>query len=167
MARQDILLIGLEYNSLRILEVSLRKAGFMVASVTSYPDAAEQIRIAVPDLIIIDSVKDADAFEFAATIKRENKNTPVILISSNKEINTRIRALEIGIDDYLVKPIYIKEIIARIRIHLQKREQKRVEEGITAGFIGSLSDIGLYDIVQTIELNRKSGILEIKGKIQD
>lgn len=167
MARQDILLVGLDYNSLRILEVSLRKAGFMVASVIDYPDAIEQIRIAVPDLIIVDSVRDAEAFEFATSVKRDFKNVPVILISSNKEINARIRALEIGIDDYLVKPVYIKEIIARIKIHLQKQEQKRVEEGITAGFIGSLSDIGLYDIIQTIELNKKSGILEIKGKVQD
>ncbi len=103
MARQDILLIGFEYNSLRILEVSLRKAGFMVASVTSYSDALEQIRIAAPDLVIVDSVRDADAFEFASQLKRDYRNTPVILISSNKEINTRIRALEIGIDDYLVK----------------------------------------------------------------
>ncbi len=167
MARQDILIIGLEYNSLRILEVSLRKAGFMVASVMSYSDAIEQIKIAAPDLVIIDSVKDSEAFEFAAGLKDQFKNLPVILISSNKEINTRIRALEIGIDDYLIKPIYIKEIIARIKIHLQKKEQQRVEEGITAGFIGSLSDIGLYDIIQTIELNKKSGILEIKGKVQD
>ncbi|MCX7943093.1 MAG: DUF4388 domain-containing protein [Deltaproteobacteria bacterium] len=167
MARQDILLIGLEYNSLRILEVSLRKAGFMVASVSSYSEAFEQIRIAPPDLIIIDSTRDSDAFEFSSSVKNEYRNIPVIIISSNKEINTRIRALEIGIDDYLVKPIYIKEIVARIKIHLQKREQKRVEDGITAGFIGSLSDIGLYDIIQTIELNKKSGILEIKGKIQE
>lgn len=167
MARQDILLIGLEYNSLRILEVSLRKAGFMVASIMNYSDAIEQIKIAAPDLVIIDSVKDSEAFEFAARLKNQFKNLPVILISSNKEINTRIRALEIGIDDYLIKPIYIKEIIARVKIHLTKKEQQRVEEGITAGFIGSLSDIGLYDIIQTIELNKKSGILEIKGKVQD
>lgn len=167
MARQDILLIGLEYNSLRILEVSLRKAGFMVASVMNYSDAIEQIKIAVPDLVIIDSIKDAESFEFASSLKGEYKGIPVILISSNKEINTRIRALEIGIDDYLVKPVYIKEIVARIKIHLHRREQMRVEEGITAGFIGSLSDIGLYDIIQTIELNKKSGILEIKGRLQD
>ncbi len=167
MARQDILLIGLDYNSLRILEISLRKSGFMVASVTGFSEAIEQLRISTPDLIIIDSTKDAEAFEFATKLKSDYRTVPVVLISSNKEINTRIRALEIGIDDYLVKPIYIKEIIARIKIHLQKRERERIEEGITAGFIGSLSDIGLYDIIQTIELNKKSGILELKGKTQE
>lgn len=167
MARQDILLIGLDYNSLRILEISMRKSGFMVASVTSFSDALEKLRIALPDLIIIDSSRDGEAFEFATRLKSDYKTVPVILISSNKEINTRIRALEIGIDDYLVKPIYIKEIIARAKIHLQKKERDRIREGITAGFMGSLSDIGLYDIVQTVEINRKSGILEIKGKIQE
>lgn len=167
MARQDILLIGLDYNSLRILEISLRKSGFMVVSATSLSDALEELRIALPDLIIIDSSGDREAFEFATRLKSDYKTVPLILISSNKEVNTRIRALEIGIDDYLVKPIYIKEIIARAKIHLQRKERDRIGEGITAGFMGSLSDIGLYDIVQTIETNRKSGILEIKGKIQE
>lgn len=167
MARQDILLVGTDYNSLRILEVSLRKSGFMVAAVSNYSDAIEQLRIALPDLVIIDSINDAESFEFASRLKGDYKSLPVILISSNKEINTRIRALEIGIDDYLVKPIYIKEVIARTKIHLQKKERERIEEGITAGFIGSLADIGLFDIVQTIELNKKSGILEIKGKTQE
>jgi len=167
MARQDILLVGTDYNSLRILEVSLRKAGFMVVSVFRYSDALEELKISLPDLVIIDSINDAESFDFAVKLKGEYRALPVILISSNKEINTRIRALEIGIDDYLIKPIYIKEVIARTKIHLQKRERERIEEGITAGFIGSLADIGLFDIIQTIELNKKSGILEIKGKTQE
>ena len=91
---------------------------------------------------------------------------PFLFVSGRKSIEDKIRGLELGVDDYLTKPIYIKEIGVRVRTALQRAERERIEsrrEGRTR-FAGQLSELGVVDLVQTIEVNRKSGIIHIVNR---
>jgi hypothetical protein len=70
-----------------------------------------------------------------------------------------------GGEDYLTKPIYIKEIVTRARMILQKAEKERFERRETrGGFSGSLSDLGVVDLVQTFEVGRKTGLIRLDGE---
>ena len=75
----------------------------------------------------------------------------------------RSSGLERGVEDYLTKPIYIKEIIARVNLVLQRKQRAGLEaQGARAGktrFTGSLADMGLVDLLQTIDNSKKSGVL--------
>lgn len=168
-SKSRLLLVDGDPKSLRVLDVSLKKAGFEVTAATSGREALSLLEASVPDLIISDTdLDEMDGFELCRQIKaRPDWNKiPFLFVSSRKSIEDKIRGLELGVDDYLSKPIYIKEIGIRVRTALQRAERERMEsrrEGRTR-FAGDLSDVGVVDLVQTIELNRKSGIIHIVNR---
>lgn len=168
-SKSRLLLVDGDPKSLRVLDVSLKKAGFDVATATSGREALRILEASMPDLIISDTdLDEMDGFELCREIKSRTEwsKIPFIFVSGRKSIEDKIRGLELGVDDYLSKPIYIKEIGIRVRTALQRAERERMEsrrEGRTR-FAGDLSDVGVVDLVQTIELNRKSGIIHIVNR---
>jgi CheY-like chemotaxis protein len=168
-SKRRLLLVDGDPKSLRVLEVSLKKAGFEVVTATQGSEALGALQAALPDLIISDTDLDGtDGFDLCRQIKAKPEwaKIPFLFVSGRKSIEDKIRGLELGVDDYLTKPIYIKEIGIRVRTALQRAERERLEsrrEGRTK-FAGDLSDIGVVDLVQTIDLNRKSGIIHIVNR---
>ena len=70
-----------------------------------------------------------------------------------------------GVEDYLTKPIYIKEILTRVKILLQKKQRQSLEENRRESrtkFAGQLADMAVVDLIQTIEISRKSGVIHFK-----
>ena len=168
-SKNRLLLVDGDPKSLRVLDVSLKKEGFDVATATSGREAIGLLEASQPDLIISDTdLDEMDGFQLCSQIKArpEWSKIPFLFVSGRKSIEDKIRGLELGVDDYLTKPIYIKEIGIRVRTALQRAERERMEsrrEGRTR-FAGDLSDVGVIDLVQTIELNRKSGIIHIVNR---
>jgi len=148
---------------LRVLEVSLKKAGYVVTTATNGVDAVEKVEMAEPDLIISDTRMDEmDGFEFCRRLKDNPswQSIPFIFLTSQKSIEDKIRGLELGVEDYLTKPIYIKEIVTRVRILLQKVQRERIKRRDSrTKFEGSLADMAVVDLIQTIEISRKSGVI--------
>jgi CheY-like chemotaxis protein len=153
---------------MRVLEVSLRKAGFTVTTAVSVNDALEKLALHTPDLIISETTfPDGDGFELPRRVRAtpEWSDLPFIFLTAEGSIENKIRGLELGVDDYLTKPIYIKEIVTRINILLQKRQRLRFEErkdGHTR-FAGRVADMPVVDVIQTIEISRKSGVIQFTG----
>jgi CheY-like chemotaxis protein len=145
------------------MEVSLRKAGFSVTTAVNGQDALEKVGISLPDLVISDTKMDVmDGFEFCKKLKSESQwsHIPFIFLTNQKAIEDKVKGLELGVDDYLTKPIYIKEIITRVKILLQKTERENLQRrDQKARFAGTLSDMGVVDLIQTIEIGRKTGII--------
>ena len=162
MARQSLLLVDGDPKSLRVMEVSLRKAGFSVTTAVNGEDALEKVQISPPTLIISDTKMPVmDGFEFCKKLRTETDlgDVPFVFLTNQKAIEDKVRGLELGVDDYLTKPIYIKEIITRVKILLQKKERGSLERrDQKARFTGNLSDMGIVDLIQTIEIGRKTGI---------
>jgi CheY-like chemotaxis protein len=168
-SKSRLLLVDGDPKSLRVLDVSLKKAGFDVTTATSGREALALLEISLPDLIISDTdLDEMDGFALCRQIKARTEwnKIPFLFVSGRKSIEDKIRGLELGVEDYLSKPIYIKEIAIRVRTALQRAERERMEsrrEGRTR-FAGDLSDVGVVDLVQTIEVNRKSGIIHIVNR---
>ncbi|MEM9488286.1 MAG: response regulator, partial [Myxococcota bacterium] len=164
MAKQSLLLVDGDARSLRVLEVSLKKAGFNVTTATSGKDALDKVQTAKPDLIISDTdLAEMDGYAFCEGLKSSSawSDIPFIFLTNQDSIEHKIRGLELGVEDYLTKPIYIKEILTRVRILLQKRQRARIEakRDSRTRFAGGLSDMGVVDLIQTIEVSRKSGLI--------
>ena len=168
MSKQSLLLVDGDTRSLRVLEVSLRKAGFTVTTAVSVNDALDKLQLDAPDLIISETTfPDGDGFELRRRVraKPEWGEIPFIFLTAENAIENKIRGLELGVDDYLTKPIYIKEIITRINILLQKRQRTRFEErrdGRTR-FAGRVADMPVVDVIQTVEISRKAGVIQFVG----
>ena len=169
MSKQSLLLVDGDTRSLRVLEVSLRKAGFMVTAATSGQDALGKLELHAPDLIISETAfPDGDGFDLRRRVRArpEWSEIPFIFLTAEAAIENKIRGLELGVDDYLTKPIYIREIVTRINILLQKRQRVQFEErrdGRTR-FTGRVQDMPVVDVIQTIEISRKSGVIQFVGE---
>jgi CheY-like chemotaxis protein len=169
VAKQSLLLVDGDTKSLRVLEVSLKKAGFNVTTAVNGADALAKVETAAPDLIISDTkMPEMDGFELVEKLKQHGdwSAIPFIFLTSQSDVEDKIRGLELGVEDYLTKPIYIKEIVTRVKILLQKKQRVAIEEGKRESrtkFAGALSDMAVVDLIQTIEISRKTGVIHFRN----
>jgi DNA-binding response OmpR family regulator len=166
VAKQNLLLVDADLRSLRVLEVSLRKAGYSVATSGDARGALELMELSKPDLILSDTrLPQMDGFAFIEEIRKsaELSDVPLIFLSSDTSVESKVKGLELGVEDYLTKPIYIKEILARVNVVLQRKRREGIELRQTSKqkFTGALSDIGVVDLLQTIDNSKKSGVLHL------
>ncbi len=170
MDRPTLLLVDSDTRNLRLLEVSLRKAGMAVITAVNGQDALDKLASVRPDLVLSDTKMPVlDGWELCARLKGDPRfrEVPFVFLSARRAVEDKLRGLELGVDDYLTKPIYVKEIVARVRMLLQKREREKLERREPrSGFGGNLADLGIVDLVQTFEIGRKTGTLrcERRGK---
>ncbi|MEX1363632.1 MAG: response regulator [Nannocystaceae bacterium] len=172
MARQNLLIVDGDARNRRVLEVSLRKAGFSITPAESAEEALEFLQHAEPDLIISDTrLPSRDGFEFCVQVKDNPrwKTIPFVFLTSEKSIEDKVRGLELGVEDYLTKPIYIKEITTRVTMLLQRKQHERLEKKDAARtkFSGELADMAVVDLIQTIEISRKSGTISLSTELGD
>src|SRR5690349_22777952 len=109
-----------------------------------------------------------DGFALVQELKRrpDLSQIPFMFLSSDVSVESKVRGLELGVEDYLTKPIYIKEIITRVNLELQRRQREGLERRsleTKTRFSGSLSDMALVDLLQTIDISRKSGVLYVSS----
>ena len=167
MAKQNLLVVDADPRSLRVLEVSLRNAGYNVAGCPSVGKAFEILHANRPDLILSDTAfADMNGFEFVEQLRQNSdwSDIPFMFLSSDGSIESKIRGLELGVQDYLTKPIYIREVIARVGIELARQTRAGLALKSTDArtrFSGSLSEMSVVDLLQTIDVSRKSGVLTL------
>ncbi|WP_272423158.1 response regulator [Polyangium jinanense] len=176
MAKQQLLLVDADARSLRVLEVSLKKAGFSVTTAQDGADALSKIELSSPDLILTDTrLPNMDGYALVRRLKenRDWASIPVVFLTSQKSIEDKIRGLELGVEDYLTKPIFVRELIARVNLLIARRTREGIatkQQNQTGGrtrFSGLVSDMGVVDLLQTFEVSRKSGIVHIRYERHD
>ncbi|MGC4070044.1 MAG: response regulator [Polyangiaceae bacterium] len=169
MAKQQLLLVDADPRSVRVLEVSLKKAGYIVTTATDGVDALSKIQISAPDLVLADTrLPRMDGYELVRHLKEnpEHAAIPVVFLTSQRLTEDKIRGLELGVEDYLTKPIFVRELIARVNLLLARRKQQTLATSVPNAsrtrLTGSLEDMGLVDLLQTFEVSRKSGIARVR-----
>ena len=167
VARSTLLLVDGDTKNLRVLEVSLRKAGYTVITAESGEDALERVGDAHPSLVISDTqLPGIDGYEFCKRLKADSRwdRTPFIFLTHQEALQDKIRGLELGVEEYLTKPIFIKELLIRTKMVLQKKQREVFtdQDGQTT-FKGNLADMAVVDLIQTMEMGRKSGVAQFSG----
>ncbi|WP_437641027.1 response regulator [Sorangium sp. So ce854] len=169
MAKQQLLLVDADPRSVRVLEVSLKKAGYSVTTAKDGADALAKLEVSTPDLVLSDTrLPHVDGYALVRKMKEHADwaSIPVVFLTSQRSIEDKIRGLELGVEDYLTKPIFVRELIARVTLLLARRTR----EGITTRhfsttgrtrFSGSILDMNVVDLLQTFEVSRKSGIVHL------
>jgi CheY-like chemotaxis protein len=151
------------------LEVSLKKAGYIVTTASDGVDALSKIQISAPDLVLADTrLPRMDGYELVRHLKEnpDHAMIPVVFLTSQRLTEDKIRGLELGVEDYLTKPIFVRELIARVNLLLARRKQQSLATSIPNAtrtrLTGSLEDMGLVDLLQTFEVSRKSGMARVR-----
>lgn len=121
MAR-DVLVVEDDRNISDLIHMYLIKEGFDVRIAGDGGQAIEEFRRQVPDLILLDIMLPVmDGWAVCAKV-RETSKVPIIMLTAKSEVFDRIQGLEMGADDYIVKPFEMKELIARINAVLRRTE---------------------------------------------
>lgn len=128
MEKKRILVVEDEYSINDGLTFALRKEGYDVRSAFNGKEALELVEIFKPDLVLLDlMLPDMDGFDICKEI---SKNSYVIMLTARGEIFDKIVGLELGADDYIVKPFEIKEVLVRIKVIFRRnsKEINKIEE---------------------------------------
>lgn len=110
----------------RLLRYNLEKEGFVVASQTTGKDAVEFCLKERPDLVLLDiMLPDSDGLDICRGIRRRRElaEVPIIFLTARHSETDRIVGLEIGANDYIVKPFFVREVIARIKVQFRKHDE--------------------------------------------
>src|SRR5262249_12442072 len=114
-----VLIVDDEPQIVRTLRAGLRAGGYEVLSAPGGESALEQLAADAPDIMILDlSMSPMDGFEVVQRA-RAYSSVPIIVLSVRDSDSDKIRALDLGADDYLVKPFSLDELLARVRVALR------------------------------------------------
>ena len=129
-----VLVVEDEIEIARVVRDYLRNAGFEVIVVGDGGSAVASVRSSKPDLLVLDlGLPGRDGLDVAREIRRWS-NTPIVMLTARGDETDRIVGLELGADDYVVKPFSPKELVARVRAVLRRmRTAERGEEVLRAG----------------------------------
>jgi two-component system phosphate regulon response regulator PhoB len=137
--RQPVIVLVEDESAQReVLSYNLEAEGFTVVPATSGDEALIVIREETPDLILLDwMLPGVSGIEVCRQIKArpETRGIPVMMISARSEELDRVRGLETGADDYVVKPYSVAELMARLRALLRRTRPAAMGEQLMFGDI--------------------------------
>jgi CheY-like chemotaxis protein len=156
---QRILIVEPDESTRRILDLSLRHAGFSVAMAANIEEATRRLP-EHPDLIIA-AAEDPSVLGFCRQVKQTTDGLPpAVVMILEPDLESKRRALDAGADDFLSRPLYVQDAVARARALLQRRERERLELSAREGerFGSVIEDVPLVDLLRVIAAHQRSGV---------
>jgi two-component system alkaline phosphatase synthesis response regulator PhoP len=135
-----ILLVEDEINIARPLQFNLEQEGYEVRYTASGKEAISMQARESFDLIILDlMLEEIDGFEVARQVRQRDARLPILMLSARSAEHDRIRGLELGADDYMIKPFHLRELLLRVQRMLERvtwyADRERTSREITiAGY---------------------------------
>lgn len=133
---KKILIVENEAVIRRVINRYLVKAGYSVSEAVSGTEALEKLQEDLPDLIVLDvMLPGLDGFNLTRLIRNPVEGTfldgarevPIVLITARSDVQDRVIGLELGADDYIVKPFSPNEIVMRVRANLRRANKAQVK----------------------------------------
>ena len=148
-----VLVVDDDVNIVKLIKLYLEKEGYDVITAHNGKDALELFRRDTPSIIILDiMMPEMDGNQVCREIRKVS-DVPVIMLTAKGETFDKVLSLELGADDYMVKPFEPKELIARIKAILRRSESKKG---------GSTDEVITFD---KLEVNLTNYELKIDGRI--
>ena len=120
MANEKILVVDDDTNICELLRLYLTKEGYQVTVANDGEEGLEKFNQVKPDMVLLDvMMPKMDGLEVCRRIRKAG-NTPVMMLTAKGETFDKVLGLELGADDYMVKPFDAKEVVARIKAVLRR-----------------------------------------------
>jgi DNA-binding response OmpR family regulator len=121
MSREKILIVEDERAVARGIEYALKAEGFLVLWAESGRQAVQMAREQAPHLITLDiRLPDMTGFEVCRQLRGAGLRQPILMVTARDEEIDRVLGLELGADDYIIKPFSLRELVARVRAALRR-----------------------------------------------
>ena len=123
--QQRVLLVDDDDEFLQLTKLILRQSGYDVASANAFDIAIEKCRTFQPDVVLLDlMMPQVDGWQTCEAL-RDMTDAPIIMVSANSNREAVVKSLELGADDYITKPFYNREVVARIQAVLRRAERSK------------------------------------------
>jgi two-component system, OmpR family, response regulator MprA len=134
---------------------ALRMENYDVELFEDGTTALKSIQLRAPDALVLDlQLPDIDGLEVCRRIRRSGDTTPILMLTARNAVNDRVEGLDVGADDYLVKPFDLAELLARLRALLRRHNATEVD-----GTVLRFEDLTLNP--QTREVHRGTRLVEL------
>lgn len=173
-----VLVVDDEENIVNFLRMGLESEGFKVYSSNNGESAVEMAKEINPEIIILDiMLPNLNGYEVCKLIKKQ-VNTNIIMLTARDDIDDRIKGLDLGADDYMIKPFSYRELVARIRARLRGNANE-VERVVRVGdftlnsgaheikYNDKLLELSLTEYKLLEYLLENKGLVSSKSKILD
>ncbi len=153
----DILVIEDDPRVARIVERALNESGHQAKTAADGPEGLDQAASGIFDVIVLDvMLPEMDGLNVCREMRRQGIRTPVILLTARDAVSDRVRGLDAGADDYLVKPFALEELLARVRALGRRQSDANPNEQLQVGDL-------VLDL-STREAHRDSQVLPLTAK---
>jgi DNA-binding response OmpR family regulator len=125
-SRRTVLVVDDEPDLVKLLAFNLEKEGYIVHVASSGADAVAAALQSPPDLMILDvMLPELDGLEVCRRLRafEQTASIPILMLSARREELDKVLGLEMGADDYVVKPFSVRELVARVRAMLRRQER--------------------------------------------
>ncbi|MFQ5770363.1 MAG: PleD family two-component system response regulator, partial [bacterium] len=165
MDTPTILVIDSDPKNLQILKESLESSNFKVVSINNGIDAWGIIQQQKPDLIVCEvNIPGLNGFELQEKLQKSpiTASIPLVFLTNNSNPEDRQKSLRAGVKDYMIKPLHVKEVIARLQMILRRLDRIKNEESESnRNVVGRLEDKSVEDLVESYGLERRTGVLSL------
>ena len=170
-AKPSVLVVD-DSNLLRgILREELEAEGFEVHMAEDGPEALEKAKDLRPDIILLDvGLPGMDGYEVCRRVKSDDAtaDTPILMITALNELKDKLAGFEAGADDYLTKPFFTKELLARLRKNLRTRESIHASRRLGQSYLEMLFGIGSaitspFKVDDEVEIILRQGLVALSA----
>jgi two-component system phosphate regulon response regulator PhoB len=151
MAKEHILVVEDEEDIQELLKYNLAKEGYRVTLASTGEAGVNEARNHIPDLILLDlMLPKMDGLEVCRLLKGDPRTrpAPIVMLTAKGEESDVVTGLEVGADDYIVKPFSPKVVVARIRTILRRKHKDQADDDLTVIKIGDiLIDPGRHEVL--------------------
>lgn len=140
MAGETILVVDDEPTLIEAISYNLKAQGFGVLTAGDADEALQLYRTKRPDLIVLDvMLPSGSGFDICRLIRQQGERVPILMLTARIAESDRVQGLEIGADDYVVKPFGMRELIARIKALLRRVGDSGKGDGVVGPQLVSAS----------------------------
>lgn len=142
-----------------MLRRGLAFEGYLVTTAANGLEGLKQMLVTEPQLIILDvMMPHIDGWEVVRRIRESGSEVPILMLTAKDDISDRVKGLDLGADDYLVKPFALEELLARVRVLLRRRTERPEQMNNRLSFEDAVLDLDTREVFRgekLIELTTK------------
>lgn len=142
-----------------MLRRGLAFEGYSVETASNGAEGLKQMLKSEPNLLILDvMMPQIDGWEVVRRIRESGSEVPILMLTAKDEISDRVKGLDLGADDYLVKPFALEELLARVRVLLRRRTERAEQPTNRLTFEDTTLDLDTREVFRgdkLIELTTK------------
>ncbi|MZQ84747.1 response regulator [Paenibacillus sp. 5J-6] len=157
--RENIMVIDDDEKITSMLRRGLAFEGYSVETASNGAEGLKQMLRAEPNLLILDvMMPHIDGWEVVRRIRESGSEVPILMLTAKDEISDRVKGLDLGADDYLVKPFALEELLARVRVLLRRRTERAEQPTNRLNYEDTILDLDTREVFRgdkLIELTTK------------